>query len=248
MQYPAGGLPKGYCRAVISLVKRPDIREVRLRRLSELIEKRFQGKRGRLADRLGKKRSQIYRLFSTAASRRGLGEEQAREIEDELKLPTRWLDEEYENELPDEEGVDLAYVRLLQLDIDLSAGPGREPVDYPEVLRHVDVLEEWVRTELRTDPAKIRITTARGDSMKGAVDDGDIVFVDVTVRHYVADAVYAVIYDGQLQIKRLENMMDGRLAIKSDNKRYAPKFLSSKDADRLQVCGLVKGRWLYKRV
>lgn len=90
-QYPNGGLPKGFFPGLI-LGMKPH--ELRLRNLQAIIKDQFDGKAGRLADALGKKRPQIYRLFSNSDNRRDIGEELAREIEAKLGLPRGWLDQE----------------------------------------------------------------------------------------------------------------------------------------------------------
>lgn len=93
MQYPNGDLPTGYRSGLISrMAKKPH--DIRLRNLKKLIDKDFDGKAGRLADAIGVKRPQIYRLFSEADSSRNIGEDQARSIEEKLRLPIGWLDQD----------------------------------------------------------------------------------------------------------------------------------------------------------
>jgi len=67
---------------------------IRRRNLRAIIERQFDGKAGRLADAIGKKRPQIYRLFSDAENSRDIGEELARDIENRLGLPYGSLDKE----------------------------------------------------------------------------------------------------------------------------------------------------------
>lgn len=69
--------------------------EIRRTNLQALIDSRFAGKAGRLADAIGRKRPQIYRLFSDAENSRDIGEELARDIEKKLGLPTGQLDLEH---------------------------------------------------------------------------------------------------------------------------------------------------------
>lgn len=66
--------------------------DIRRTNLKAIIDTKFNGKAGRLADAVGKKRPQIYRLFSDAENSRDIGEELARDIEAKLGLPRGYLD------------------------------------------------------------------------------------------------------------------------------------------------------------
>lgn len=67
----------------------------------------------------------------------------------------------------------------------------------------------------------IRIINVRGDSMSGTIEPGDLLFVDVSVRKFDGDGIYAFLYDDTAHVKRLQKMKDKLLVI-SDNKSYAP--------------------------
>lgn len=70
-----------------------DVKEIRRHRLRKLVDDRFEGKQGRLADDCGIKRPQLSRwLTNNEASRQGIAEESARAIEIRLKLTPGWLD------------------------------------------------------------------------------------------------------------------------------------------------------------
>lgn len=67
--------------------------DVRRANLQALIDEKFEGVAGRLADAIGKKRPLVYRIFATTPeSRREIGEAFAREIEQKLGLDSGWLD------------------------------------------------------------------------------------------------------------------------------------------------------------
>lgn len=93
MQEPHGDLPNGYDLGLMLSMK-PSLHDVRRDGLKLLIEARFDGNKGAFADFIGKKRPQIYRLFSSTStpSSRGIGEALAREVERKLNLPSHWLD------------------------------------------------------------------------------------------------------------------------------------------------------------
>lgn len=229
-----------------------DMRETRLENIKTIIAERFEGNGAAFARAIERDPAYVGFILHPHEQRgRWIGEKLARDIEAKLKLKKTCLDKDdgvkEAIEVADQSVPPTGYVRLAHYQVEGSAGPGKEPIDFPEVLE-VDVREQWVRTELRVSPERIRLLTARGDSMKGTIDDGDVVFVDVTVQQYSADGVYVFVLDGVLQIKRLENMMDGRLAVRSDNEKYGTKYVSANEADRLHVRGLVKGRWLFQRL
>lgn len=66
--------------------------DIRLTRLQQLIDERHGGNTAAFADFIGKKRPQIYRLFSEGKSQRNVGEDLAREIEQKHDLPIGWMD------------------------------------------------------------------------------------------------------------------------------------------------------------
>lgn len=141
------------------------------------------------------------------------------------------------------------YLRFEHLDLVAACGAGAEPVDHPEVVQEVDVLERWARQTLGVvDSTRVKIITAVGDSMLPTVQPGDIVFVDTSVRSFQAEGVYVLILNNRLLIKRLRMLFDGRLAIQSDNdKAYPTEYVSNSHAEQLDVCGRVLGWWTLKR-
>ncbi|MGS3021545.1 S24 family peptidase, partial [Escherichia coli] len=60
-----------------------------------------------------------------------------------------------------------------------------------------------------------------GDSMSGAIEPGDLLFVNITVKSFYGDGIYAFLYDDTAHVKRLQMMKDKLLTI-SDNKSYPP--------------------------
>ena len=87
------------------------------------------------------------------------------------------------------------YITFQRLNVQASAGAGSEPVEYPDVLQEIRVLESWARQTLGVvDPSRIKIITCKGDSMTPTVRPGDIVFVDISVRHFQAEGIYPDCY------------------------------------------------------
>lgn len=139
------------------------------------------------------------------------------------------------------------YVRLELLDVEVSAGQGREIKDHVETVAFLDVTEIWARTHLPAPVDRIRVITACGDSMVPDISNGDVLFVDESVRHLDGAGIFVLIWQGCALVKRLQPLMDGRLAIRSSNPAYETEYVTAKQADELQIRGRVLAAWTLKR-
>lgn len=140
------------------------------------------------------------------------------------------------------------YIRLEHFDIQSSSGHGKFAPEYQSILQTLDVLEDWALSNFGKNPVdKIKIINNSGDSMAPTIQDGDILFVDITRNAFEAEGIYILDWNGRLLTKRLVAQSDGRLAIISDNKSYDPEYVNEKNIDSLVICGLVRGWWSFKR-
>lgn len=89
MSIPPGHLPSG-TRCQTARV--PTVKDIRQRRVRELIKAEFNGKQVDFAERIGKPDNYISRILSTGPNRKGIGETLARHIEIKCQKPPRWLD------------------------------------------------------------------------------------------------------------------------------------------------------------
>ncbi|ENZ7702230.1 TPA: helix-turn-helix transcriptional regulator [Klebsiella pneumoniae] len=128
------------------------------------------------------------------------------------------------------------------MDIAVSAGPGVINQEFVEILRSVEYATAEANHMFDGRKAEnIRIINVRGDSMSGTIEPGDLLFVDVSVRKFDGDGIYAFLYDDTAHVKRLQKMKDKLLVI-SDNKSYAPWEPIEKDEmNRVFVFGKVIG-------
>ena len=128
------------------------------------------------------------------------------------------------------------------LDLAVSAGPGVVNQEFVEILRSVEYAPADANHMFDGRKAEnIRIINVRGDSMSGTIEPGDLLFVDVSVRKFDGDGIYAFLYDDTAHVKRLQKMKDKLLVI-SDNKSYAPWEPIEKDEmNRVFVFGKVIG-------
>jgi phage repressor protein C with HTH and peptisase S24 domain len=123
------------------------------------------------------------------------------------------------------------------LDLRASAGSGAaggagEPVDvFP-------MPEQLLRsTGVRAD--KARVLTVIGDSMEPTLSSGDLLLVDTSVRTVKGEALYVLVREDELFVKRAQKRLNGSVLISSDNPRYHPEEFSESDAVRLRVAGRV---------
>ena len=160
-------------------------------------------------------------------------------------LPTAELDSIHRPASPDE--IAPGYVRFPLLDGFVAAGEGGYVADYPEVVRDIDVAEEWARRNLAAPPSRIRVITAQGDSMAPDIGSGDVLFVDSGITWFDSDAVYVMNWQGRPIVKRLQMRRDGRLLIKSANPAYEPEEVAPGETDQLHISGRVIGVWHFRK-
>lgn len=134
------------------------------------------------------------------------------------------------------------YFKIDVLDIEVSAGPGVINREFVEVLRSVEYSFDDARHMFDGRKAEnIRIINVRGDSMSGTIEPGDLLFVDITVKSFDGDGIYAFLYDDTAHVKRLQMMKDKLLVI-SDNRDYSPWDPIEKDEmNRVFIFGKVIG-------
>ncbi|HCI6898359.1 TPA: helix-turn-helix transcriptional regulator [Klebsiella pneumoniae] len=128
------------------------------------------------------------------------------------------------------------------LDLAVSAGPGIVNQEFVEILHSVEYAPAEARHMFDGRKAEnVRIINVRGDSMSGTIEPGDLLFVDISVKSFDGDGIYAFLYDDTAHVKRLQKMKDKLLVI-SDNKSYAAWDPIEKDEmNRVFVFGKVIG-------
>lgn len=100
--------------------------------------------------------------------------------------------------------------------------------------------EDWIRGELRRNPADLFLVTVIGDSMYPTLVPGEIVLVDRTETVPHADAIYLMRVGEGIMVKRLQWGIDKQLHIISDNAAYRERTITSTDlADGVAVLGRV---------
>ena len=77
-----------------------------------------------------------------------------------------------------------------------------------------------------------------GNSMSPEIKDGDTVLIDQSQTDIYAGTVYAVGVEDTIMVKRIEKH-PRKLVLLSDNKEYAPIYLSDDEMDRVRILGKV---------
>ncbi|EMH91629.1 TPA: helix-turn-helix transcriptional regulator [Klebsiella pneumoniae] len=165
-----------------------------------------------------------------------------------LKVRPEWLSSGSGAMRTDDEGENQSsrlnqdVFRLDILDLAVSAGPGIVNQEFVEILHSVEYAPAEARHMFDGRKAEnIRIINVRGDSMSGTIEPGDLLFVDISVKSFDGDGIYAFLYDDTAHVKRLQKMKDKLLVI-SDNKSYAAWDPIEKDEmNRVFVFGKVIG-------
>ena len=141
----------------------------------------------------------------------------------------------------------LGYVRLQHLSPKPSMGLGSELCEPAQLVRHLDVLESWVRQKVGSASYdRIKILTGCGQSMRPTIQDQDLVFVDIGQRTIDIPGIYVLDVCGRFLLKRAMILSDGTLVLRSDNTAEFPdeeRIDLSKAAESVNVAGRVKAWW-----
>ena len=139
------------------------------------------------------------------------------------------------------------YVRLQHLSPQPSMGPGIDVYEPVQVVRHLDVLEAWVRQKVGSaDYDRIKILTGCGQSMRPTIQDQDLVFVDIGQRVIDIPGIYVLDVCGRFLLKRAMILSDGTLVLRSDNTDEFPdeERIDLRTAHEcVNVAGRVKAWW-----
>nr|DAO71256.1 MAG TPA: Repressor protein CI [Caudoviricetes sp.] len=165
------------------------------------------------------------------------------EIAEALDVSVEWLKT---GEGPSEnlsDGLADDHIRFERLDVIASLGDGYVNNETAEVVDYVHVDKAWAREKLGGNLSRIQVITARGDSMQGTIEDGDVLFVDTSVRWFEGEGVYLLSFADGLKAKRLQASVGGGLLVISDNPRYRTETVEGDKLEKLTICGRVRGAW-----
>lgn len=163
------------------------------------------------------------------------------------------LDDRYKPVPPPDPNLPDSPLVIPRLAAEGSMGNGiSATLEHDEAIDSFETTRKWVKSRLShaTSIQNIRIITGLGDSMKGTFNHGDALFVDTGINEVKIDAVYALAYEDELFIKRVQRIPGGRLKLISDNKQggYEPILIDHKDVKDFRVIGRVIGALNYNEL
>jgi phage repressor protein C with HTH and peptisase S24 domain len=113
---------------------------------------------------------------------------------------------------------------------------GRGAVQSRQIVDYLAFKAEWLRRRIGVEAKHLMLIEAVSDSMAPAIDEGDLVLVDLHEPRFRHDGVYVLRASGDLSIRRIQRRFDGKLIICNDNAKYEPTVVS---ADSINVIGHV---------
>ncbi len=120
-------------------------------------------------------------------------------------------------------------------DIALSAGGGADIEN--ENFEQLEIPDYFVQMLGGNNMVKnIEAINVTGESMEPTLNDGDIIFIDVSKNNYLKDGIYAIYTPDGLLVKRIQKRTDGKFNIISDNQVFSNQTISKKD---LKIYGKV---------
>jgi len=147
---------------------------------------------------------------------------------------------------PDLTGVNHGFVRVAEIDVRASAGPGAINSGFEEAKATWLFPEGVVRHEFRASPTELRMITVDGDSMEPLLSTGDRIVLDISQKVPVPPGIF-VIWDGMgLVAKRVEHIPNSeppKVLIKSVNPNYQAY---ERSAEEVNVVGRVV--WMARRL
>lgn len=137
---------------------------------------------------------------------------------------------------------------VLVTDATASMGRGLLQPETDLIVSTMQLSKQWIRSHLPhvSALASLAIIHAQGDSMSPTFSDGDVLLVDRGIDHIKSDAVYVIATGGELFVKRVQRLLDGKIMVKSDNPLYSPIEIAAPDRERLQILGKVVWAWAGK--
>lgn len=128
------------------------------------------------------------------------------------------------------------FVLLPRYDVKVSAGGG-SLVHSEQIVDYYAFNRRWFEERVGILPAQVVLLEVHGDSMEPDLFDGDLVLVDTSKTSFVSDAIYVLLIDGTLVIKRVNKRLDGHIEIRSSNDKYGAEVLTPEQAEQLVIVG-----------
>lgn len=105
---------------------------------------------------------------------------------------------------------------------------------------------EWIFGALRRNPGDTREIACLGENMAPTINDGELTYVDTSVRGFSGDGIYCLEFGRFKLIRRIVKRDDGALLIVSDNPDkhgYPDQAISADEHWKIAIFGKVV-RWI----
>lgn len=130
---------------------------------------------------------------------------------------------------------DVVFIPLLE--VIASAGPGIENSN-PVAKDYLPFPRRWLE-QLNLPVEYARFLDSRGDSMTETIKEDAICLADIRWQRPRLDAIFVVVHNNDVRIKRIGRGIEGRVTLISDNPRYETEVLSEPEARSLKIAGRV---------
>lgn len=130
------------------------------------------------------------------------------------------------------------FMMVPRYDLSASAGHGAL-IASEQIVDYLAFKSEWVRNALGIAQKDLALISVKGDSMQPTLTDGDLVLIDISRKMVEDSGVYVIHLSDTLMVKRVQRHLDGTLTVTSDNTKYSPERVQSKDGKLFHVVGRV---------
>lgn len=131
------------------------------------------------------------------------------------------------------------YITIEHIGIKPECGNGLMVYSDPEI-KPIRISADTITRYMRcSNPSNLKAFTARGDSMRPLIEDGDTVLVDIGRTDIVNQGVFVFTSNNEWRIKRLNLKLNGTLEVISDNPTYEKEYLTPDDNIDIVIRGRV---------
>lgn len=110
------------------------------------------------------------------------------------------------------------FVFIPRYNLKASAGHGAS-TDGEKPVFSMAFRKYWIDNYLRADPHDLSVISVKGDSMKGVLEDRDVILLNHAERNPSA-GLYVLRLDGDLIVKQVQRLPGGILRVTSANTAY----------------------------
>lgn len=122
-------------------------------------------------------------------------------------------------------------VWIAHYDVRGAMGDGQVPHDYPETFQDVRVSPSHLR-ELGVqfkEHFHLKMISGQGESMAPTIKSRDPLLIDVTIREFTGDGIYALTWQNHFYIKRVQVLDEDNFEMLSDNPLHGPRTIRKDD-------------------